>query len=129
MITALFMAIHFFSESRDLAGAVSKRDVDDDGGGDPDRGDQREDEQGDRLLARAYARLGDRSRAGDDEQEILRVDGGEGDAGSRGLDRRERRRARPLRGHEVVIRVGATVPLPEREEDQEQPEGQLEPGL
>jgi hypothetical protein len=43
MMTALFMAIHFFSESRDLAGAVSKRDVDDDGGGDPDRGDQRED--------------------------------------------------------------------------------------
>ena len=89
MITALLLAHPALHALQDGRRAVAEREVDDDRRGDADRGDERENGVGDRLLARRQARPGDRGRGAHGEQQVLRVEPGEERGGAEGLDRRE----------------------------------------
>ena len=77
MIAALWAPIHALSSSSRLGRAVAQREVDRHRRGRPERADEDEHGERDRLLAGVEPGLGDRRGGAHGEQQVLRVDAGE----------------------------------------------------
>ena len=129
MMTALLSVMNCLTTSSGRAARSASSEVEEHRAGDRQRSDGDEDGDRDRRVGPVEPGLGDGRGGGEREREVLRVRPGE----RRTEHHRLRRRRRVDRGHpRRRLRLPAVLrplaPLPGGHDEEQQPEGDLEPG-